>query len=168
MFLIVLIFMLEFAFSLLPKFVGELTTMIAKLVFTAQNEELNMRAEIKDLKDEQSNLSITDDFARYARLQRKVDKLMAVVKEKGNERKQKLSYLRMAVTVGIYVMHAVVFLLLMFLLRSEPLSYLPPEWLFPLGNFVAFPTGAEGAVGLGCWVIVSNSVIHRVRGLVGV
>ena len=46
---------------------------------------MNLRAEIKDLKEEQSNLSITDDFARYARLQRKVDKLMAVGKEKGKK-----------------------------------------------------------------------------------
>ncbi|KAK3756982.1 hypothetical protein RRG08_063175 [Elysia crispata] len=167
MFLMVLIFMLEFAFALLPKFVGELTTMIAKLIFTVTNEELNLRAEIKDLKEEQSNISITDDFARYARLQRKVDKLLAVGKEKGNERKQRVSYLRMAVTVGIYILHAVILLLLMFLLRSEPLSYLPHQWLFPLGNFVAFPTGAQGAIGLGFWVIISNSVIHRVRGLIG-
>ncbi|GFR74044.1 tryptophan rich basic protein [Elysia marginata] len=154
MFLLFLIFMLEMAFALLPKFVGEMTTMIAKVLLTVTNEELNLRAEIKDLKEEQSNLSITDDFARYAKLQRKIDKLMAVVKETGNERKQRVSYLRMAVTVGIYVLH--------------PLSYLPPVWLFPLGNFVAFPTGISGGIGLGCWVIVSNSVIHRFRGLVGV
>lgn len=168
MFLLILIFMLELAFAVLPKFVGELTTMIAKVTLTVTNEELNLRAEIKDLKEEQSSLSVTDDFARYARLQRQVDKLMAVGKEKGNDRKQKMSYLRIGVTVGIYIAHALVLLALVYLLSGEPLTYLPSGWLFPLSRFVAFPTGISGGVGLGCWVIVSNSVIHRVRVLVGV
>lgn len=45
---------------------------------------MNTRAEIKELKDKQAGISVTDDFASYARIQRKVDKLLLVLKEKGN------------------------------------------------------------------------------------
>ncbi|BFZ09471.1 hypothetical protein BsWGS_12510 [Bradybaena similaris] len=163
MFLMIFVFLLEIFFAFLPTYIGDVTTMIAKLIFTITDDEMNSREEIKRLKEEQSQLSVTDEFVRYAKLQRQVDKLMSQIKEKGNERKQYVYYLRLGVTVGIYVLHAALVLTMMFVYRETPLLSLDPSWVSPLTSVVAFPTGIPGAVGLGCWLFVSNSVIHRVK-----
>ena len=42
-----------------------------------------MRSEITDLKEKQSGLNVTDDFAKYAKIQRQVDKLLNQVRAKG-------------------------------------------------------------------------------------
>ncbi|XP_005109682.1 guided entry of tail-anchored proteins factor 1 [Aplysia californica] len=168
MYLMVFIFLLEVFFALVPKYVGEISAMIGKTLFKITDNEMSVRSEIADLKEEQSGLSVTDDFAKYARLQRRIDKLLSQVKEKGGERKSRVTYLRMVVTVAIYVVHALIMLGLMVSLRSQPLLTFPPSWVSPLTKLVAFPTGIPGALGLGCWLLVSNSVIYRGKMLAGI
>uniref|UniRef100_A0A2C9M5J6 Guided entry of tail-anchored proteins factor 1 n=1 Tax=Biomphalaria glabrata TaxID=6526 RepID=A0A2C9M5J6_BIOGL len=129
MILLVIIFFLEIAFSFLPNLSGFITSLISRLVIKIADEELNIRSEIKDLKEQQSSISATENFAQYARLQRKIDKLVNTVKERDKERRTFIVYLRMKVTAAIYIVHV-------------------------------------RAVGLGCWVLVSNAVIHRAKVLV--
>ncbi|CAG5131566.1 unnamed protein product [Candidula unifasciata] len=167
MYLMIFVFLLEVLFAFLPTYIGIMTTLIAKLFFTVTDEEMNSREEIKALKEEQAQLSITDEFVRYAKLQRQVDKLMLQIKEKGSERKQHVYYLRLAVTAGIYVLHAALVIAMMFMYSDTPLMSLDPSWVSPLTSLVAFPTGISGAVGLGCWLLVSYSVIYRVKSVAG-
>ena len=56
---------------------------IGRALFTVSDDEKNIRSEIEDLKQLQSGLSVTDDFAKYAKLQRSKDKLMNQLKAKG-------------------------------------------------------------------------------------
>ncbi|XP_059170376.1 guided entry of tail-anchored proteins factor 1-like [Physella acuta] len=168
MYLMFFVFLLELIFAFMPLFVGEITKLLSRLIYSVTNEEMNTRAEIKDLKDKQAGISVTDDFASYARIQRKVDKLLLVIKEKGNERKQQITYLRMGITIGIYCLHVIILLTFMIFLRNEPLMLVESSWFAPFGKIVAFPTGIPGSVGLGCWMLVSNTVISRFRTLIGI
>jgi hypothetical protein len=56
---------------------------IGRYVFTVNDEELDLYSKVKDMKDEQSHISMIDEFARYMKLQRKIDKMMTQVKELG-------------------------------------------------------------------------------------
>lgn len=56
---------------------------ISKYVYRVTDSEMNIRAEIKDLKSEQETISMTEEFAKYAKLQRKIDKHTAEVKRLG-------------------------------------------------------------------------------------
>jgi hypothetical protein len=56
---------------------------IGRYVFTVSDEELDLYSKVKDMKDEQSHISMIDEFARYMKLQRKIDKMMTQVKESG-------------------------------------------------------------------------------------
>jgi len=47
------------------------------------NEELNLRQQVRDLKAEQGSISMSDEFANYMKLQRKIDKLVEQVKKMG-------------------------------------------------------------------------------------
>jgi len=164
MYFLFFIFFMELLFSELPKCTGTITGLIGRALFTVSDDEKNIRSEIEDLKQLQSGLSVTDDFAKYAKLQRSKDKLMNQLKAKANERKGQFTYLRMIVSAAIYFVHAVIIISLMFNMNATPLLTFPEAWFSPLNKMLAFPTGISGALGLGCWVGVSNSVISRVKG----
>lgn len=46
-------------------------------------QESEMRAEIQEMKKEQSSISMMDEFARYARLERKINKMTDKLKTHG-------------------------------------------------------------------------------------
>ena len=56
---------------------------VGRHIFSLSDEELDLRAKVRDMKDEQSHISMMDEFARYMKLQRQIDKLMAQVKDSG-------------------------------------------------------------------------------------
>lgn len=58
-------------------------------------QEGEMRAEIQEMKKEQASISMMDEFARYARLERKINKMTDKLKTHG-ERRGRLSQLTAA------------------------------------------------------------------------
>lgn len=64
-------------------FVSFFNFQISKYVYRVTDSEMNIRADIKDLKSEQETISMTEEFAKYAKLQRKIDKHTAEVKRLG-------------------------------------------------------------------------------------
>lgn len=49
-------------------------------------QESEMRAEVQEMKKEQSSISMMDEFARYARLERKINKMTDRLKTHGETR----------------------------------------------------------------------------------
>ena len=56
---------------------------IGRHIFSLSDEELDLRAKVRDMKDAQSHISMMDEFARYMKLQRQIDKLMSQIKDSG-------------------------------------------------------------------------------------
>lgn len=56
------------------------------LLFRTSDEEVQLRGELKRLRRELASVSPVDEFARYARLQRKINKIEEQVMSKGQSR----------------------------------------------------------------------------------
>ena len=56
---------------------------IGRHIFSLSDEELDLCAKVRDMKDAQSHISMMDEFARYMKLQRQIDKLMSQIKDSG-------------------------------------------------------------------------------------
>lgn len=61
-------------------------------------QESQMRAEIHEMKKEQSTISMMDEFARHARLERKINKMTDKLKTHG--RRHTLNYIGMSHFIG--------------------------------------------------------------------
>ncbi|KAK7494573.1 hypothetical protein BaRGS_00014226 [Batillaria attramentaria] len=83
MMLMTFILLIVILFAVLQKFVKEITVWVGKRVFSVSDEELDLRAQVRDLKEQQSSISMMDEFARYMKLQRQIDKLASQVKDSG-------------------------------------------------------------------------------------
>lgn len=51
-------------------------------------QESEMRSEIQEMKKEQASISMMDEFARYARLERKINKMTDKLKTHGERRER--------------------------------------------------------------------------------
>lgn len=60
---------------------------LSKMVQKDAEQESDMRAEIQEMKKEQSSISMMDEFARYARLERKINKMTDKLKTHGERQK---------------------------------------------------------------------------------
>ncbi|CAF93204.1 unnamed protein product, partial [Tetraodon nigroviridis] len=56
---------------------------LSKMVQKDAEQESEMRAEIHEMKKEQSTISMMDEFARHARLERKINKMTDKLKTHG-------------------------------------------------------------------------------------
>ncbi|XP_069134257.1 guided entry of tail-anchored proteins factor 1-like isoform X1 [Argopecten irradians] len=163
MILLIIIFILVLLFTMLPSYSGEITKRLSKFFLHVSDEELNLRSQVKELKTEQDTISMTDEFAKYAKIQRRIDKLMSQVKESNSTRMQKSSMLSLFVRIGIYVTQAITMLTLVFQYRNEPLLMFPSEWFYPLQKFVALPTGIPGGLGIACWIMICTATVYRIK-----
>ncbi|XP_021359233.1 tail-anchored protein insertion receptor WRB-like [Mizuhopecten yessoensis] len=163
MIFLIFIFLLVLLFSMLPTYSGDITKRLSRFFLHVSNEELNLRSQVRELKAEQDIISMTDEFARYAKIQRRIDKIMAQVKESNSARMQKSSLLSLLVRIGIYVIQAFTMLALVFRYRNEPLLMFPSEWFYPLEKFVALPTGIPGGLGIACWIMVCTATVYRIK-----
>uniref|UniRef100_A0A8D2M4Z6 Guided entry of tail-anchored proteins factor 1 n=1 Tax=Zonotrichia albicollis TaxID=44394 RepID=A0A8D2M4Z6_ZONAL len=61
------------------------TSQISRLLQKDAEQESQMRAEIQTMKQELATISMMDEFARYARLERKINKMTDKLKTHGTE-----------------------------------------------------------------------------------
>lgn len=162
MWLMTFIFFLVLLFTVLQNYVKDIAVIIGRNIFRASDEELDLRTKMRDMKDELSHINMIDEFARYMKLQRKIDKIMMQIKDTGSNKQKKMAILNLGVKIGLHVLHVLVMLILVFSNRTEPLLQLQSTyWFFPLNKLVALPTGVTGGVGIVCWIVLCNSVILR-------
>ncbi|XP_072369368.1 guided entry of tail-anchored proteins factor 1 isoform X2 [Scyliorhinus torazame] len=164
--------------SLFKMLLPTLSSLMAKLLQKDGETELQMRIEIGNMKQELTMISMMDEFARYARLERKINKMTDKLKTHGTEklvvdfkkqaagkskkiktRTAQLAKIKWVVNIAFYIVQAVLMISLILKYYSEPVAMLPRKWMAPLERMVAFPTGIEGGVGITCWLLVCNKVV---------
>ncbi|XP_061176688.1 guided entry of tail-anchored proteins factor 1-like [Saccostrea echinata] len=165
MYLMIFIFIAVILFQFLPKYSQKISVLISKIVYKVTDGEINIRSEIKDLKVEQDTISMTEEFAKYAKIQRKIDKHTAEIKRLATARNNKIAVINIGVKVGIYVVQALTMLVIILTNRSEPLLMFPESWFYPFHKIVSFPTGVPGGLGVTCWIIACSTAVNKFTSL---
>ncbi|XP_048769161.2 guided entry of tail-anchored proteins factor 1-like [Ostrea edulis] len=161
MFLMLFILICAILFNILPKYSQKIAVLISSYVYRVTDNEMNIRSEIKDLKLEQATINMTDEFAKYAKIQRKIDKHAAEVKRLTALRNKKIAVINIGVKVGTYIVQALTMLLIVLTNRSEPLLLFSDNWFYPFHKIVSFPTGVPGGLGVACWILACNTAISK-------
>ncbi|XP_030059694.1 guided entry of tail-anchored proteins factor 1 isoform X1 [Microcaecilia unicolor] len=141
--------------SQLPSF----SSFVSRLLQKDAEQESQMRAEIQNMKQELSTISMMDEFARYARLERKINKMTDKLKTHVKTRTAQLAKVKWVINIGFYILQAALMITLIWKYYLEPVTILPSKWIAPLERLVAFPTGVTGGVGITCWLVVCNKVV---------
>ncbi|XP_006002593.1 guided entry of tail-anchored proteins factor 1 [Latimeria chalumnae] len=136
-----------------------LSSVISRLLQKDAEQESQMRVEIQNMKQELSTISMMDEFARYARLERKINKMTDKLKTHVKTRTAQLAKVKWVVNIVFYIFQAALMITLIWKYYLEPVTVVPSKWIAPLERLVAFPTGIAGGVGITCWLVVCNKVV---------
>uniref|UniRef100_A0A8C0PDW7 Guided entry of tail-anchored proteins factor 1 n=1 Tax=Canis lupus familiaris TaxID=9615 RepID=A0A8C0PDW7_CANLF len=113
---------------------------MSRLLQKDAEQEAQMRAEIQDMKQELSTVNMMDEFARYARLERKINKMTDKLKTHVKARTAQLAKIKWVISVAFYILQAALMVSLIWKYYSVPVAVVPSKWITPLDRLVAFPT----------------------------
>ncbi|EDO32250.1 predicted protein [Nematostella vectensis] len=132
---------------------------IPKLLNKPTSGEQTSIDELKSMKAEQAIISPQDEFARFVRLKRKIDKVSEDLIEKAKSRNEKIGKQQRSLK-GIFLMCLfAVHIVFLVTYRKTPIVQLPEPWFSPLHSIISFPTGTIGAIGLPFWMVTCNQIV---------
>ncbi|XP_049433306.1 guided entry of tail-anchored proteins factor 1 isoform X2 [Epinephelus fuscoguttatus] len=148
-----------FLCNLMKTLLPTISSFLSKMVQKDAEQESEMRAEIQEMKKEQASISMMDEFARYARLERKINKMTDKLKTHVKSRTAQQAKMKWVVNIVFYILQAALMISLIWKYYSDPVTVVPSKWIAPVERLVAFPTGVAGGVGITCWLVVCNKVV---------
>ncbi|XP_028817054.1 guided entry of tail-anchored proteins factor 1 [Denticeps clupeoides] len=149
------VFLCNLVKSLLPS----VSTFLSKVLQKDAEQETEMKSEIQEMRKELSSISMKDEFARYARLERKINKMTDKLKTHVKSRTAHQAKIKWIVNIIFYILQAALMISLIWKYYADPVTVVPSKWIAPLERLVAFPSGVAGGVGITCWLIVCNKVV---------
>ncbi|XP_020279239.1 tail-anchored protein insertion receptor WRB-like isoform X1 [Pseudomyrmex gracilis] len=143
--------------TILPFLVRYISTFFfTKLRYSYTADDIKMRDELKNMKKEMSHISVHDEFAKYARLQRKFNQVNNTFNEKiRNKLNRKAAYETILIRIlsalnGIYMAY------LLYMYRKQPIIILPEGALWPFQNYFSWPSEHENAISLLSWIVIAR------------
>ncbi|XP_039294433.1 guided entry of tail-anchored proteins factor 1 [Nilaparvata lugens] len=113
-----------------------------------------LKQDISNLQDELSKISMIDEFAKYARLQRKLNALKDKLGSESTQHLQEMVKLNLLVTGITQVLLGLITITFLWMYWYEPVLVFPKAWVAPISSFISFPTSIDGAIGLPFWFSV--------------
>ncbi|KAJ8076323.1 GET complex subunit get1 [Marasmius tenuissimus] len=126
---------------------------------TLASKQKTLKSEILTTKAELMKTSAQDQFAKWAKLRRSVDKGLADLEKINGEMSSVRTAFSFKFNTGIWVFTTGLQFFVGWWYRKAPIFYLPPGWFGPLGWFLALPFAPTGSVSVGMWQMTSRRVI---------
>ncbi|XP_041462021.1 guided entry of tail-anchored proteins factor 1-like [Lytechinus variegatus] len=127
----------------------------------AENED--KKRELQDLLDQQSEINMKEEFAKYAKVERKIIKLKEELKSLKNSQVATRFTVSWGLTLALNTVYSIFMIGLIWTYRYEPVILLEEEWTWPFGRILAFPCGVPGAIGITAWLAVCSAMVARLQ-----
>ncbi|KAI0823697.1 CHD5-like protein-domain-containing protein [Trametes gibbosa] len=122
-------------------------------------KQRKLKSEILVNKKELLQTSAQDQFAKWAKLRRTVDKGLADLEKLSNEIASARTSFSLKFNSAMWVMTTGLQFAIGWWYRKAAVFYLPPGWLGPLTWWLAFPFAPAGSVSCGMWQMACRRVI---------
>ncbi|XP_063586581.1 guided entry of tail-anchored proteins factor 1-like [Penaeus indicus] len=159
MYLFLITSILGSAGSLLPF----LMQLILQTVGKESQAERLLRQEILKLKQQLQTISMVDQFASYAKVQRKINALSQQYKDKAMERSVGEQRVRMVLGGTLRTIVGLLCVWLIWEHRSDPVVSLPTNLVWPFGPILALPSCEVGQISVMIWLAVVRTVCNKVN-----
>ncbi|KAI8984729.1 WRB/Get1 family [Mycotypha africana] len=122
-------------------------------------KQKKMKTDVLRLKAELGQTSSQDEFSKWAKLRRKLDKAVADLEKLNSD----ISYSRAAFELKVksvlwFLVHGSQVVMVLWF-RKSAVFYLPPGWFGPAQRFLSWPSAPEGSVSVGIWFAACRRMI---------
>ncbi|KAL5507222.1 GET1 [Sanghuangporus vaninii] len=118
-----------------------------------------LKNEILTAKAELLQTSSQDQFAKWAKLRRRVDKGLAELEQLNGELGSARNAYKLKFNTFIWLLTTGVQFVIGWWYRKSAVFYLPPGWLGPATWFLSLPFAPSGSVSCGAWQMACRRVI---------
>jgi hypothetical protein len=118
-----------------------------------------LKSSILSTKAELLRTSAQDEFAKWAKLRRSVDKGLADLENLNAEISANKNAFSLKFNTALWVSTSGLQFVVGWWFRRSAVFYLPPGWLGPLGWWLALPFAPRGSVSVGVWQMACRRVI---------
>ncbi|KAF7793974.1 hypothetical protein EIP86_005098 [Pleurotus ostreatoroseus] len=122
-------------------------------------KQKTLKSEILINKKELLQTSAQDQFAKWAKLRRGVDKGLSELEKLNGELSSSKSMFSMKFNTALWICTAGVQFVIGWWYRKAAVFYLPPGWFGPITWWLAFPFAPAGSVSCGVWQMACKRVI---------
>ncbi|RKO87913.1 WRB/Get1 family, partial [Blyttiomyces helicus] len=103
-----------------------------------------LKRDILDTRAELGKTSAQDQFAKWAKLRRRLDKLVAEYESKAKSITLRRSAFEFSVSYGLRAAMWLIQAYYVMAYRSVPMFYMPGDWFGPVGYFLGWPFAPTG------------------------
>ncbi|GLB36982.1 putative required for the post-translational delivery of tail- anchored (TA) proteins to the endoplasmic reticulum [Lyophyllum shimeji] len=118
-----------------------------------------LKRDVLATKAELLKTSAQDQFAKWAKLRRSVDKGLADLEKLNSEVQATKAAFAVKFNTAVWLLTTGVQFLVGWWYRKTPVFYLPPGWFGPLEWWLSFPFAPAGSVSVGVWQMSCKRVI---------
>ncbi|KAG7098395.1 GET complex subunit get1 [Marasmius oreades] len=126
---------------------------------TVASQQKKLKSDVLTTKAELLKTSAQDQFAKWAKLRRSVDKGLADLEKTNSDMASIRTGFSFKFNTGIWILTTGLQFFVGWWYRKAPIFYLPPGWFGPLGWVLALPFAPTGSVSVGMWQMTSRRVI---------
>ncbi|KAJ3923484.1 WRB/Get1 family [Lentinula edodes] len=126
---------------------------------TLAEKQKKLKVDILNTKTELLKTSAQDQFAKWAKLRRSVDKGLADLEKLNSDISSVKTSFSVKFSTGIWICTTGAQFVIGWWYRKAAIFYLPPGWFGPLAWVLAFPFAPKGAVSVGMWQMACRRVI---------
>ncbi|GFU33855.1 guided entry of tail-anchored proteins factor 1 [Nephila pilipes] len=139
-------------------FIPFVVKMVLQVITRETELEANLRRQACDLKAELGSISMVDEFAKYAKIKRKVIKVTDELSHQADVRSSYTMKVRLIATFALYALMSCTVIFLLWNYRKIPVIVLPEEYLYPFNSLLSYPSGVPGGISLTSWLFICGTV----------
>lgn len=149
-----LLFWITLLLGFIVPFLPYIIKNVLCILYQESESERHLRRQLADLKLELQGIDMVDEFAKHAKIQRKINKLRD---ELTNQNKHRLAERVKGKFVGSTFLYSVCGILVAVLnwqCGNEKVLNVPAHWLYPIDSFVLMNTKGVAGLNMRCWFII--------------
>ncbi len=147
--------------AILAQFSSTILKRVAPLFYKESTELVKIKRDLIKTRTQLSSISAQDEFAKWAKLRRALDKLMAdYQKLSSSEASARTSFqfkYNILIKAVVYFIQIGTFMYF----RSTPMFYLPSDWVGPFSYILRLPFAPVGSVSVVYWYMACQHVLNR-------
>jgi len=129
---------------------------ISSYVLAQRRYDVELRKELNNLREDMAGLSMVDEFAKYAKLQRRCNHIESILKENMNQRLNQKLKLQMLLIYSFHALNGTLILWLLYMYKNEPVIILSEGMLWPIEDFLSWPCQHRNAISLLAWLLITR------------
>ncbi|KAG9002112.1 GET complex subunit get1 [Tulasnella sp. 427] len=129
-------------------------------------QQRSLKTSILNTKKELLETSAQDQFAKWAKLRRKIDKELAELEKLNSELGSTKTAFSLKFNTAIWILTTGAQMALGWWYRKTPVFYLPKGWFGPFTWWLSLPFAPAGSVSCGAWQMACKRVITMMERVV--